>query len=119
MVDQMRAPPPPVSVDWRQQPPIADVAQHAQRARRATPVALPLRLEGVVVRVHGPHEWTLLAPLAPDGHDEYTFRVTLDPTHPARVHLLQTVRVVLTACAKGGRWKAIWDTTTIYTKPEA
>ena len=111
-MDRMRAPPPPVSVDWRQQPPIADVARHAQRATRATPVALPLRLEGVVVRVHGPHEWTLLAPLASDGHDEYTFRVTLDPPHPAPVDLHQTVRVVLTACAGGGGWKAVWATTT-------
>ena len=118
-MDRMRAPPPPVSVDWRQQPPIADVARHAQRARRATPLALPLCIEGVVVRLHGPHEWTLLATLARDRHDEYTFRVTIDPTHPARVHLLQTVRVVLTACAKGGGWKAVWATTTIPTTPEA
>lgn len=107
LIDRMRTPVP--RVNWRQQLPIADIARHAQRATQVTPMALPLHLEGMIVHVHGPHEWTLLAPLTPGG-DDYTFRVTFE--HPAAapfgppVAVHQRVSIVLTACAAGGGWKA-------------
>lgn len=107
LMHRMRTPVPTVADDWRHQPRISDVASYAARVQKARPLALPLRLRGVVVSVHGPREWTVLAPLDRQGFDEYTFRVTVPPhaPSPAAIALHRPVEVVLDAYADGA-WRA-------------
>lgn len=100
---RLSTPVPTVASKWRNQPPVADLAHYAARLERATPLALPLRLNGVIVHTSTANECTVLAPLSEHGEDEYTFRVHVPTTEfePAHALLHQEVTLSLTNDVNG------------------
>lgn len=100
---RLSTPVPTVASKWRNQPPVADLAHYTARLERATPLALPLRLNGVIVHTSTANECTVLAPLSEQGVEEYTFRVHVPTTEfePAHSLLHQEVTLSLTNDVNG------------------
>ena len=92
---KLSTPVPTVASEWSNQPPVADLAHFAARLERATPLTLPLRLNGIIVHTSTANECTVLAPLSAQGVDEYSFRVHVPTTVHTSTHALLHQEVTL------------------------